>query len=220
MDAPIATQHTVIFVHGIGLTHHSFWAIKRVLKKEHYHCMGITYPSLRGSIAQSADFLAQKLGDDFWKKHHQVSFVTHSLGGLVVATYLQNYQDHIPKDAVSSVIMIAPPLGGSQIADFWAKIPLYHFIFGKAGAELTTYHRQGIVFEPWYRLGIIAGDQSGWYPDSYFIFKEPHDGRVTIAHTKHAKADHVIVQSNHNSLLRNIKTIRHILSFLKTGKFL
>jgi len=114
--------HLVILVHGLGRSRASLGGLQRGLKEAGYQVAAISYASTRRSVARNArdfsDLIENLDGVD------RVSFVTHSLGGLVVRNLLAHkdapWRDRI---AVNALVMTAPPSRGSRMADILQYIP-------------------------------------------------------------------------------------------------
>ena len=64
----------------------------------------------------------------------RLHFVTHSMGGLVARSFINRHRP----DNLGRVVALAPPNGGSEVADFLSRNLLYQRYFGPAGAQLTT----------------------------------------------------------------------------------
>lgn len=214
-------KENIIFLHGLGRTHYSFMVMKWAMRRAGYRVTSIHYPSLMYSIDECANHVAQSLHkQDIWNQNSIVHFVTHSMGGLVLDSYLRRYVEDIPTDKLGRVVMLAPPWGGSEIADFWSRIKLYHWIYGPAGRELTTTYRDVYTVPVPYTLGVITGTRPWFYPDAWFLFNDPNDGRVRI-HRTHVPgmADHIAYPVGHSSILNNKTTHQQTLHFLQTGRF-
>ena len=212
---------TVVLLHGIGQSHHSMLLLKRRLEKEGYTVLSISYPSTKKPLRELALYLYENcLNDDFWHQWDKVHFVTHSMGGLVAREYLATYKETIPSTKLGRVVMLAPPLGGSEISDLLSSNPFYQRVFGPAGAELTTEHQSQIESDIYYELGIIAGAKGWPYFISSQIIPGPNDGRVSVESTKtKGMAAHAITASSH-AFIMNKKTVHNlIIEFLKNGAF-
>ncbi len=86
-----------------------------------------------------AAFLHERLKQaGVWNKPGKVHFVTHSMGGLVAGRYLEKYRAEIPPGKMDRVVMIAPPSGGSEVADFLQNFPPYRWAF-RPGGTGTDY---------------------------------------------------------------------------------
>ena len=114
--------------------------IEFALQKAGYQTLNIGYPSLEKNLTELSKFLDQELEKEcVWESSYKkIHFTTHSMGGLVVRTYLNDYKTDISDKGLGRVVMLAPPHGGSEVADFLKDFFLYQWVFGPAGQELTT----------------------------------------------------------------------------------
>jgi pimeloyl-ACP methyl ester carboxylesterase len=208
---------TVVLLHGIARTAGSLGSLESSLQDAGYNTVAITYPSTDYSIDKITDYLHKNhLTEDFWSEQDKVHFVSHSMGGLVTRAYLDKYR----QDKIGRVVMLAPPHGGSEVADLLSGFPLYDWYYGPAGAELKTGHRQKDKTKPYYDVGIIAGTREWPYIVAAFLVPGKGDGRVSVKNTKWPSAkDHIALPATHTFIM-NKKTVHdHVLEFLENGKF-
>jgi pimeloyl-ACP methyl ester carboxylesterase len=138
------------------------------------------------------------------------------MGGLVAAQYLATHGD---REKTGRVVMLAPPLMGSEVADALHTLPPYHWLFGPAGQGLTTSAR-AVAMPSYYELGIIAGTGGGLYPLGRAFIPGPHDGRVAVERTRYpGMADHLVVPTSHSFIMRKPEVHRQVLYFLEHGRF-
>lgn len=215
------SRQTVVILHGIG---HSLWNmvfIERALKKAGYRTLNLSYPSRKHDIETLSGWLNNRLAENqTWENSDRVHFVGHSMGGLVAGTYLQLHRDRFPAERMGRVVMLGTPHGGSEVADFLHQNPLYKYVFGSAGQQLTTHARRDNKLQPWYELGIIAGSHNWAYPFGLFCIREMNDGCVSISSSKlDGMKDHVITPALHGFMGWMPEIHTHILSFLENGEF-
>ncbi|MAI08777.1 MAG: hypothetical protein CMF61_07445 [Magnetococcales bacterium] len=124
----------IILLHGIACTPFVMALLEIHFKYKGYNVLNIDYPSRKLCLEKCADHVHNKISA-FLKKHpHPTSFVTHSMGGLVLRAYTKKY----PTDFIHRAVMIAPPNKGSHVADNLRNIKLFQKIFGPAGQQLIT----------------------------------------------------------------------------------
>src|SRR3990167_10347241 len=183
-DCKAAERQCVILLHGLGRTHHSMSSIEFMLKRQNYFVVNEDYPSTKKTIENLANQYIPLMIDQCLINHSDhISFVTHSMGGIVLREYLQNHE--IPQ--LSHIVMLGPPNHGSQLADLLHNNWLFKFATGPAGQELTT-HKTSVPntldhLNHQYQLGIIAGNFS-LIPFNHFIFHEENDGKVAVSSAK------------------------------------
>ncbi|MBU0799731.1 MAG: alpha/beta fold hydrolase [Alphaproteobacteria bacterium] len=221
VSATEAPRETVVLLHGIARTDASLERLEKILQQAGYDTLAITYPSTKEDIDGIASFLNKgPLSPQFWAQAQKVHFVTHSMGGLVARRYLAAYHDVLPVEKVGRVVMLAPPNGGSEVADLTHKFPPYQWYYGPAGQELTTFARQKDQGAPWYEVGIIAGTKEWFYIVAAFVVPGKGDGRVSVESTKlPGMRDHITVPATHTFIMDRPDVHRQVVHFIREGVF-
>ena len=217
-SSALAAPETVILLHGLCRTSHSMAKMERALTNAGFQVKNVGYPSRKASIQQLADNAIGKAVADCQRGGAtKIDFVTHSLGGIMVRSYLARH----PLPSLGRVVMLAPPNQGSEVVDKLGGWFLFKWINGPAGNELGTDtnsvpNRLGPVNYP---VGVIAGDRSINWINSLLI-PGPDDGKVSIERTKLAgMSDHIVIHATHPFIMKNRKAIRQTIQFLRTGGF-
>jgi triacylglycerol lipase len=167
---------------------------------------------LKHGSAEQVELLAAFLQERFENNREPVHFITHSLGGFILAQYLAR-QDAVP---VGRVVMIAPPLGGSAVIDEGIKWKAFTNFFGPVTEELQTAETASNETAPHTDIAVIAGSKSQW-PFSVF-FNEPNDGKVSVRSTRHLPAkEHLVVHYTHTEIIYRKDVIDRALHFIETG---
>ena len=209
----------VILLHGLARTSKSMGELARRLEEKHYIVENVDYNSREGhidSLAQSVIPSALKRLEE--KRCDKVNFVTHSMGGILVRSYLATNQ--IPN--LGRVVMLGPPNAGSEVVDQLKDWSFFQALNGPAGSELgtdslSTPNRLGPVR---FELGVIAGDRSINGINSLLMIPGNDDGKVSVANTKvPGMKDHIVIHATHPMMMTNKQVIEQILRFLKTGAF-
>jgi pimeloyl-ACP methyl ester carboxylesterase len=214
-------KETVVLLHGIGHSRWNMAGLEWTLQKAGYDTVNISYPSRKYDIQDLAAFVHDRLEKEgVWDSRNPVHFVTHSMGGLVTRCYLDSYKNNITSGQIGRVVMIAPPNGGSEVADLLQSFPPYRWLFGKAGQELSTAFQSAHAIQPYYALGIIAGT-TGWpYILGSLTIKGKHDGRVSVDKTKlDGMKDHLTLAATHSFISWKPQVHRQIVHFLMHGEF-
>ena len=208
----------VILLHGLCRTTRSMAKMEQALTNAGYRVRNVDYPSRTASVQQLADDAIGKAVADCQRDGAvKIDFVTHSLGGILVRSYLARHS--IP--SLGRVVMLAPPNQGSEVADKLGWLFLYKWINGPAGNELgtgtnSTPTRLGPAAFP---VGIIAGDRSINWINSLLI-PGRDDGKVSVERTKLAgMSDHIVIHATHPFIMRNREVIRQTIQFLRAGAF-
>lgn len=214
-------QDTVVILHGIGHSRWNMYWVERAMHGEGYATINISYPSLKNDIPALARFVHDRLEKEgVWTRPGHVHFVTHSMGGLVTRRYLEDYKTEISPKKMGRLVMIAPPNGGSEVADFLKNFPPYKWLFGPAGQQLTTEARRTDETTPWYDAGVIAGTRGWPYLVADLLIDGDHDGRVAVEKTKmKGMKDFIALPATHSFISWKGSVHKQIINFLKDGKF-
>lgn len=211
-------SETVVLLHGIGATKLRMRPMERALQAAGFDTFALTYPSRRAPIADLADFVSRGIAP-LWERAGRLHFVTHSMGGLVAAQMLVSKKTSSSVAQIGRVVMLAPPLRGSEVADVLSRFPPYGWVMGPAALELTTRARQTFAV-PYYELGVIAGTVGWPYAFGSLVLPRPHDGRVALSRTRVAGlAGHIVVPATHTFLMNRPDVQRQTIHFLRTGAF-
>ena len=192
--------------------------MERALTRAGYRVINVDYPSRSAPVAELSEraitaALVRCRRDGAARIH----FVTHSLGGILVRSYLALHR--LPE--LGRVVMLGPPNQGSEVVDRLGAWKLFALLNGPAGRELgtsanSTPNRLGPAAFP---VGIIAGRRSINWINSRLI-PGADDGKVSVARTRLAgMTDHIVIPAAHPFMMRNRTAIRQTLAFLRTGAF-
>ena len=193
-------------------------SMERALSAAGYQVLNVDYRSRAGSIEQlSEDVVGRAVEECQRAGAKKIHFVTHSLGGIVVRSYLAR---HTPTNA-GHLVMLGPPNQGSEVVDKLGKLKFFRKVTGPAGAELGTGTNSipNKLGPPNCSVGVIAGSRSLNWINSLMI-PGSDDGKVSVERTKLPEmADHVVVPATHPFLMRNKTAIRQTMTFLQVGRF-
>jgi len=209
------TGHAVICLHGIGRSSKSLRPIISALPKDQFTAIGFEYPSTRVPLAQSAEFLHSVI--ESLTDVGKISFVVHSMGGLVVRAYLKEHRD--PR--LHRMVMMGTPNNGAELASMLKTSFFYRTIYGPAGQELAT-DPAGTISSlpvPDFEFGIVAGGKGDDFGYNRLLPGD-NDGTVTVAsaHLTGA-ADFLRVPKLHSFLMSDETVIAAVRNFLDHGQF-
>jgi pimeloyl-ACP methyl ester carboxylesterase len=199
-----SSDHLVVLVHGWGRTQGMFAEMEEALVAEGYDVLRLAYPSTRLAIAEHAAALTTLISD--LQGVREVSFVTHSLGGIVLRKMLATRPGPESAARLHRAVLIAAPNQGAQLAEELQGFDPFHWIGGPVAAELTP-ERLAALPAPSLPFITIAGARNtaeGWNP----LIPGDDDGVVALAETrlKGAEAHHV-VSALHTFIVDHPKTI-------------
>jgi hypothetical protein len=218
LSSAAENQEYVILLHGLCRTSRSMVPMERALSEPGYQVLNVDYPSRSGSIDKLSDEAIGGAVSDC-QRHGAVAihFVTHSLGGILVRSYLTRHT--IPN--LGRVVMLGPPNQGSEVVDKLGSFWFFKKINGPAGSELGTDKNSmpNQLGPANFGVGVIAGNRSINWINSLLI-PGRDDGKVSVERTRLAgMTDHIVVRATHPFLMRNRTVIRQTIHFLRTGQF-
>ena len=205
----------VVVLHGLGRGKSAMRRLANSLEAAGYRAIRIGYDSLRDSPEEILKDIGQKIDSCCLGKSPNLHFVGHSLGGLLIRAYLAKYK---PANR-GHVVLIGTPNNGTKIVDklrdnWWFQMlgPMAQ----KLGTDANGFSKT--LGPPDYPVGVIAGRKAG--KDNEALVPGEDDGLVSIESTKiKGMSDFVIVEAGHSALRYDKNVVRHVVSFLKTGRF-
>lgn len=201
-------NQVVLLIHGLSRTYKSMRKLGEYLQSHGYEVIGYDYDSHKHNINQHGLHLRDKIiGLMQQYPDKQLSFVTHSLGGIVAREALNNLTAE-QLNRCENLIMLAPPSRGSLMARFVLACFPFLASFVKPLAELGTnkdayVHAVGVPDK--IKIGVIAGK---------FDAKTP-------PYTTHldGESDFIMINCTHTFIMNHAKSRKAILNFLINGKF-
>lgn len=203
MTSEAPADHLVVLLHGLGRTRHSLVRMDRALTSAGFTTLRLGYPSMRQTIDRHAAAVAERLGRIPTPK--KLSFVTHSLGGLVVR---QLFTLDAPwRAAVSRIVMLAPPNRGASLASALDKGGVVRGLMGPSYGQIAEGYAERLPV-PDVPFAIFAGDAPG----------VPGDGLLTVDETRlQGAAEHHVVPVIHTFIMNHPTVIRGTTAFLSAA---
>lgn len=212
-NSPPMTGTAVIALHGILRSSKTWSEMQSMLEPDGYTFVNFDYPSTQQPISEFADQLQQLVASlDGIERIH---FVAHSMGGLIVRKWCQQYSD--PR--VQRLVMIGTPNNGAEIATMLKKNLLFQWIFGPSGQQLVAEPDEFIstLPPPTMEFAVIAGAKGT--PDGFNpLIPGDDDGVVTVQSARLPGAsDNMTVPCLHSFQPWNPEVIEATRRFLSTG---
>ncbi len=208
----------VVLLHGLWRTPLSMLAVEWTLARSGYRVANIGYSSLTRTIEQNALIaVGEGLAQCRKTGRPRISFVTHSLGGILVRTYLRD--SDVPE--LARVVMMGPPNQGSEMADYYTELIDIDYLRPPALAQLGTGQASvPLALGPVdFELGVIAGSahQRDFLPG---LPDGPGDGTVSLRETVIAgMTDFIALPTSHTMMMWNRGVLDQTLHFLRYGRF-
>ena len=205
----------VVVLHGLGRSKSAMRRLASRLEDAGYRAIRIGYQSLQDTPDEILRDIGKKIESCCLRKSPNLHFVGHSLGGLLIRAYLAK---HKPANR-GHVVLIGTPNNGTKIVDklrdnWWFQMlgPMAQ----KLGTDANGFSKT--LGPPDYPVGVIAGRKAG--TDNEALVPGEDDGLISIESTKiDGMSDFVVVDAGHSALRYDKRVVRHVVSFLKTGRF-
>jgi hypothetical protein len=189
------------------------------LKKSGYSVKNYGYNSLYTDL----DTLGLKLYREIAEiPEDSVSFVTHSMGALVVRS-MYNYLDTARRfPVINKMVMLAPPNKGAEIADFFSSNALINTLLGPNLVKMRTdscSYANKLPLPNRGEAGVIIGIKKKhfWFNSS---IKEKNDSYLTPQRAiLGIEKDLAIINEVHTLMTVKTLVIDLVCRFLKSGSF-
>lgn len=208
----------IYVIHGHGGSGLQMNRIHKTLIKNGFNSEIFTFPSYREDILETSKRLLLKIVQD---KQQEVSFVTHSMGALVVRLLYLHAESTGSFPLINRTVMIAAPNQGTKVADFLFKSTILRKFFGSNIKYLTTSIQYGAktLQVPDCEIGIIAGVTKNKYGYNPFL-KGNNDGYLAPESCSlGVEKDFLLVHSSHWGLVHSKIPIDATIRFLQSGSF-
>lgn len=209
-------RHLVLLLHGIFRSKDSWGPMTRALRRAGYDAEPVNYPSTRRPLEEHAAQVERIL--DRASNVAKVSFVCHSMGGIVARVLLGRNGAWRQRIQAHRLVMIATPNQGAEIAETLSTLPIFPLT---AGPSARMLHRDRIreIPVPDIPFGIVAGSRgtpAGFNP----LLPGDDDMTVTVASTRLEGAeDELVVRATHTFVMIKPEVIVATLRYLKSGRF-
>ena len=206
------SSDVVVLLHGLGRNRKSLNRLSLALQKDGHRTIQLDYPSTRRSLDAHVSQVLEVLEN--LEGALRISFVTHSLGGIVARGVLASpyWPEHLTP---GRVVMIAPPNQGAALArKIKEGMPLlFSAVVGPSGVQIA----EGVPYpEPRVPVMVIAGaprQGAGLNP----VLDGEDDGVVMVAETKlSSMEEHLAVNEIHTTIMNHPEAEAATLRFLRS----
>lgn len=210
-----ASRPVAVVLHGLWRSRDSMAVIAAALEEEGFDVIDVAYPSTRGTIDEHAAQVATLL-DGLRGEGREVSFVTHSLGGIVTRALLAREGDAWrARHRLGRAVFIAAPHQGAAIARVGAEIPGALSLYGAPSREIADGTAAGLPSPPLPFLDVAAsrGTDEGWNP----LVPGDDDGVVGVEETRlEGETARLVVRGSHTFVMRDPEVVRAAVEFLRS----
>jgi pimeloyl-ACP methyl ester carboxylesterase len=204
-------EESVILVHGIWMTGLDMSFLRKRLNHAGYNTHQFSYHSIRSTPPEIAIDLNKFANTINTSKIH---YVCHSLGGLVIRHFYNEY----PDQPQGRIVTLGTPHSPSSAAKKLTKYLPGRLLLGKST-------RQGLLgpvptWRSTHELGVIAGTLRMGVGMLIPGLPKPNDGTIAVEETKlEGMTDHLTLPVSHFGLLTSRRVAQQTIYFLNHGKF-
>ena len=209
----------VVLLHGLGRGKMSTLLLESALTKAGFDVHSIDYPSTDQAPEALVEIISQKIDDCCSGGPETVHFVGHSLGGLLIRTYLGRNQ---PSN-LGRVVLLGTPNKGSELADTGRYQSVSNTLLELAGPAAKALNTGPNSFPaslptPHFPVGVIAGTQDN--PVSNQWLPLPNDGMVSVESARlDGMTDFIDLDVNHWGLRTEPDVASQVVEFLLHESF-
>ena len=207
----------VVLLHGLGRSDFAMRPLEAALTRADYRVHNLDYPSLAEEPEELVEGIAEQV-EACCAEAEKLHFVTHSLGGLLARSLLEQH----PRANLGRVVMLAPPNNGSAYGDLARQTRLSEA--GLVPPALAALGTDPAGFAqrlppPSYQVGVIAGTRSR-NPLDPLLAPGEGDGAVSVASAQlPGMTDFIRVDDTHSSIRRDPAVHAQVIAFLRSGRF-
>lgn len=207
----------VVVVHGLGRIPASMSILETRLEVAGFRVISFGYPSTSEPIEDHVERLDAEVARCCEAQRESVHFVTHSMGGVLVRSFLARASS----DYRGRVVMLSPPNQGSELIDAFADSPMLRMFLGPSAVALAT-DSTGVASQlgsVHFSLGIITGNRSLNALSSWLI-PGPDDGKVSVDRARvDGAADFLVLPATHTFIMNREDVATETIHFLRNGRF-
>ena len=205
----------VYILHGLGQGKWSMKLLALRLEKAGFIIKRIGYKSINQTPQDLLHNVTKQINSSLPDSSYTVHFVGHSLGGLMIRTYLDS--NNVAN--LGRVVLIGTPNRGTPLVDKYRDSWLMKLL-GPMPRALGTNENSfpNSIGIPYYPVGIIAGKME--IINNEKIIPDQDDGIVPLESTKlEQMTDIIIIKTNHAFLSKSRTVSEQTVAFLRNGYF-
>jgi hypothetical protein len=202
-------KSVVMVVHPMGGSRLWMRATENFIRAGGFCVESFTYASLLEDVPVHAARLSAVI--DAWQDVTDISFVTLSLGGPVVAHMLAANPDWRTRMAIRALVMMGPPAQGAALARIGRKLPPARATLGPA---LMTLAGKPMPTTGLHEIAILI--LAGKIPLGNPLLRGADDGIVRVEETRiDVPHQHMVVAAFHAGIQRHPTARRALMSWLE-----
>ena len=204
-------RELVVLVHGLWMSGMVFALLARRLRACGFDVVLFSYPSVTLTLDQNVRRLERFVAAHAAPQTH---FVGHSLGGLVVLSFLAG----APRASVGRVVLLGSPCNGCSAADQLSLTRSGRLLLGRALPQWRI--EDGVAVTARTQVGAIAGTHRLGIGTLLVRLTAPNDGVVTVDETRiTGLTDHIVLPVTHSGMIVSGRVAQQVCSFLQSGTF-
>jgi len=203
-------DEVTVLVHGIWMQGFMMIVMEKRLRALGFLTAAFSYDFLNQTPAANAQDLHRRIGE---LGARRVNLVGHSLGGIVILNFL----DQFPDVSIGKVVLIGSPVRGSVVAKHVHENPILRPFLGKSADGLLEGAPR---FKGRMPLGIITGSGRLGLLSLLYSVGRHGDGVVQANETLIDTAtDRINVPYSHSGLIFSRKCADYVGTFLMLARF-
>ncbi|MCL2232131.1 MAG: alpha/beta fold hydrolase [Treponema sp.] len=207
-------EKIAILCHGFNKSHNDMYFLSAGLKKRGINNIAVNLPLTFRSFDDCVDSFHAQIHDTV-KTFKTVNFVGHSMGGLIIRSYINNYGP----ENIKRCVFIATPHRGSDIAKIAGNLPFYRSIVKPIHALQPSRENNYLLANKAIEIGLIAGSKNNALFGKLFLSRES-DGRVDVRSASSADAkDMRVLPYGHKEIHHKEEVLNLTVNFLENGIF-
>ena len=209
-------EESVIVIHGFARRARSMDIIAAEIHKAGYEVRNVDYASLNQNITDIKEDVFEKFNQYISENQNKkIHFVGHSLGGLLIRSYLgENKINNL-----GSVVLMGTPNKGTPLVNEYQDKWYFSWlgpVVSELGVDTSDFLKT--LQAPYYTVGVIAGNKP--YTRFATSLKGSNDGMLTVESAQlEGMRDFIVIDVNHASMKRNPRVIEQVIHFLKHSQF-